>query len=133
MEALRTETKSFSSSISERIDITVAALHESDARQATDLVALQIETRESSRSASERIESLSADVGVQQEDIAAVKTTLGTIYSRIDALVERLDRQGDALRLMQPTYSQRETELEQLVDGLVRLRAFPKPQPASGL
>jgi hypothetical protein len=133
LEILRTETTAFSSSVSERIEVTAAALRESDARQTADLITLQMETRASSQSAAERIDSLSADVGVQQEDIAAVKTTLGTIYSRIDALVDRLDRQGDALRLMQTTYSQRETELEQLVDGLARLRTFPKPQPTNGL
>ena len=45
----------------------------------------------------------------------------------MDALGERLDRQAEAVRSMYAAYSQRETELEQLVDGLARLRAFPNP------
>jgi hypothetical protein len=51
----------------------------------------------------------------------------------VDAFVERLDKQADVLRSMCSTYSQRETELEQLVDGLARLRAYPAPAPTNGL
>ena len=133
LEALRTETKAFSGSVSERITVTVTALQESDARQATDLAALQSETRASSKSVSQQVDSLCRDLGVQQEDIAAVKSTLNSHSSRVDALVERLDRQADAVRLMHTNYSQRETELEQLVAGLARLRAYPTPLPTTGL
>ena len=133
LEALRTQTGAFSSSVSERIDVTVALLQESDARQAADLAALQNETRAHSQAVSERIDSLCKELGVHQEDIAAVKATLCTFCSRVDALVERLDRQAEAVRSMCTAYSQRETELEQLVDGLARLRAYPTPLPANGL
>ena len=111
----------------------MAALQESDARQAADLAALQNETRALSQAVSERIDSLCKELGVHQEDIAAVKATLCTFCSRVDALVERLDRQAEAVRSMCTAYSQRETELEQLVDGLARLRAYPTPLPANGL
>jgi chromosome segregation ATPase len=133
LEGLRTETRAFSSSVSQRIDVTVAALQESDARQAADLAALQNETRALFQSVSERIDSLCKEFGVQQEDIAAVKATLCTFCSRVGALAERLDRQADAFRSMSTAYSQRETELEQLVDGLARLRAYPTPLPTTGL
>lgn len=133
LEALRTRTGAFASSVSERIDVTVAALQESDARQAADLAALQNETRALSQAVSERIDGLCKELGVHQEDIAAVKATLCTFCSRVDALVERLDRQAEAVRSMCTAYSQRETELEQLVDGLARLRAYPTPLPANGL
>jgi uncharacterized protein involved in exopolysaccharide biosynthesis len=73
------------------------------------------------------------EMGVQQEDLSAIKTTLGAFLTRVDALAERLDRQAEAVRSMYTAYSQRETELEQLVDGLARLRAFPAPVPSSGL
>jgi chromosome segregation ATPase len=133
LEALRTEARALSSAVSERIDVTVAALKETDERQAADLAALQVETRASNRSIEERIDSLCRDVGLEQEEVVAIKGTLSSSGSRIDALVERLDRQADAVRLMHTTYSQRENELEQLVDGLARLRAFPKTLPTDGL
>ena len=133
LEALRAETMAFSSSFSQRIDGTVAALQESDARQAADLAVLQNETKALSQSVVERIAGICRELGVQQEDIAAVTATLCTFSSRVDSLVERLDRQGDAVRSMCTAYSQRETELEQLVDGLARLRAYPTRLPANGL
>src|SRR5436853_4345978 len=75
LETLRTETTAFSSSVSQRIDTTVAALQESDARQAADLAVLQNETRTLSQSVAERIDSVCKELGVQQEDIAAVTAT----------------------------------------------------------
>lgn len=122
LEALRTESSAFASAVSKRIGDAVAALEESDAKQATH-----------SKSISERLAGVCGDIGVQQEDMVAVKATLGTVCARIDSLVERLDRQAEAVRLMHTNYSQRETELEQLVNGLARLRAFPTPLPTNGL
>jgi chromosome segregation ATPase len=130
LEALRTETGALSSSISQRIDVTTAALNEANAVHAADLAALQGETRAFSKSASERIDALGQEFGVQQEDIQAIKATLCNFSARVDAAMERLDRQADAVRSMCSAYSQRETELEQLVAGLARLRAYPTPTPA---
>jgi chromosome segregation ATPase len=126
VNALRADTTSFSTSASERMDALAAAQRESDQRRATEMAAL-------SQSLLERIETLCKDLGVQQEDLAAIKTTLAAFSTRTESLVERLDRQADAVRSMYTAYSQRETELEQLVDGLARLRAFPAPMPANAL
>ena len=133
LEALRTETRAASTSVSERLDVAVATLHASDARQVETLAALQSEAKALSQSFSERLDSLCKELGVHQEDIADSKSTLGTLYSRVDVLVERLDRQADAVRSMYTAYSQRETELEQLVDGLARLRVFPTPLASNAL
>jgi chromosome segregation ATPase len=154
LNALRTETKSASAEVSGRLDAlgkelnagqqeagqrldsltaATAALQESDARQAGELTAFRNETREHSAAISERIDTLCRELGVQQEDVEAVKTTLGGLSTRVDSVVERLDRQADALRSIYSTYSQRETELEQLVDGLARLRSHAAPVPAKAL
>jgi len=108
-------------------------LQASDARQEAGLAALRSETKTFSTMISERVDLLFKELGVQQEDIAAIKSTLCGFSSRADAFVERLDKQADVLRSMCSTYSQRETELEQLVDGLARLRAYPAPAPSNGL
>lgn len=110
-----------------------AALREADSRQAADLETLQSETRASTQSITERIDGICRELGVHQEDITAIKATMCAFSARVDALVERLDRQADTVRSMCAAYSQRETELEQLVNGLSRLRAFPAPMPATGL
>lgn len=126
VESLRKETTEFAASASERIDAAAAAQRESDLRREAEMAEL-------SKSLLERIESLCKELGVQQEDVAAIKTALAAFSTRTDALVQRLDRQGEAVRSMYTSYSQRESELEQLVDGLARLRAFPAPMPSNGL
>ena len=79
---------------------------------------------------SERVEALAKELMLQQDDLAVVKTTLARSDSRVDGFAERLDRQAEALRSMFAAYSQRETQLEQLVDGLTRLRTYPPPPAA---
>jgi chromosome segregation ATPase len=115
------------------LEKATASLQDSGARQAADLTALRTDTEQLSASVSERINGLSRDLGVQQEDIAALKSNFAGLGSRLDSLTERLDKQAEALRSMCATYAQRETELEQLVDGLARLRAYPAPKSTNGL
>ncbi len=133
IETLRTEARDLSASVSHRFDAIWAAHHESDARHANDLAALRGETGTSFQSIAERIDNICRDLGVQQEDIAAAKTTVCTIGSRVDAFVERLDRQAEAVRSLYGAWSRRDTELEQIVDGLTRLRACPAPVLNDGL
>jgi chromosome segregation ATPase len=132
-ETVRKDAQEFASTVSQRIDAATASLQEADARHAAELAALQDQTGALSQSVAERIDSLCRELGVHQEDLSAVKTTLCGFSSRMDALAERLDRQAEAVRSMYAAYSQRETELEQLVDGLARLRAFPTPLASSAL
>ena len=110
-----------------------AVLQEADSRQAGELTAFRAETQESSAALSGRIDTLCRELGLQQEDMEAVKSALGGVSTRVDGVVERLDRQADALRSIYSTYAQRETELEQLVDGLARLRSHAAPVPAKAL
>ena len=117
----------------QQLTVATASLQESDARQEAGLAALRSEAKEFSTVVSERVEVLFKELGVQQEDIAAIKSMLCSFSSRVDAFVDRLDKQADIIRSMCATYSRREIELEQLVDGLARLRAYPVPALTNGL
>ena len=110
-----------------------ASLQECDLRHEADLATLRAGTQEFSASATERIDGLARELGVQQEDIAAVKSAFSDVSSRVDSLVERLDRQAEALRSMCASYQQRESELDQLMDGLTRLKASRVAVAASRL
>jgi chromosome segregation ATPase len=117
-----------------------AGLWEANNRQAAELETLRAEARDFSTAVSgrfdavwERIDNISRNLGARQEEIAATKTTLDAICSRADAFVERLDRQADAVRSLHSAWSQRDAELEQIVDVLARLRANPKPPLANEL
>jgi chromosome segregation ATPase len=109
------------------------SLQESDTRHSIEITALHTQTDELSVSVNGRIDAMGKDLNVQQEDISGIKANFVTFCARMDGLTERLDKQADALRSMCATYSQRETELEQLVDGLARLRAYPAPKSTNGL
>ena len=117
----------------QQLSAATASLQESDARHTSELAALQNQAAQFSISVNERLEGICRDLGVQQEDLSAVKSALGGFSTSVDTVVERLDRQAEALRSMYATYAQRETELEQLMDGLARLRAHPTPQAAPRL
>jgi chromosome segregation ATPase len=119
--------------LSERLAAEAAALQESGARTAADLVALRAEVSELSALNSERADALAKELMLQQEDFTAVKAAIAKLSSSVESFVERLDRQADALRSTFAAYSQRETQLEQLVDGLTRLRTLPAPPAASTL
>ena len=152
--AVRGEVKELSAAMSERVDglgkelgarqdaagqrldaldRAAAALREADSRQTGELAAFRSETREAAAAVSARIDTLCRELGVQQEDMEAVKSSLGGLSTRVDGAVERLDRQAEALRSIYSTYAQRETELEQLVDGLARLRSHATPAPVKAL
>ena len=133
LESLRAATQETSAAISARIDAATASLTEADARQDAELESLRTATKEISAATSARIDELCKDLSVHQEDIAAVKSTLCGFSTTVEGLVERLDRQADALRTMCAAYAQRETELGSLVDGLARLRAYPAPAPTDRL
>jgi len=91
LAALRGETRELSQSVSERIDVL-----QGDTGRRLDT--LQAGVQELSTSVSERIDVLCRELGVQQEDISAVKSTLSGFSARVDTVMERLDRQADALR-----------------------------------
>ncbi len=122
LENLRTEVRDFSGSVSGRLDGMAGAME-----------ALQNETKACFQPVWERIDNMCRDLDTRKEDIAVTRTTLDSICSRIDACVERLDRQADGVRSLHGVYGRRETELEQIVEGLVRLRACPQPVMPEGL
>jgi ABC-type transporter Mla subunit MlaD len=114
--------RDFSGSFSSRLD-----------GMGTAMLTLQNETRASFQPVWERIDNICGDLNARREDIAATRTTLDSISSRIDACVERLDRQADGVRSLHGAYGRRETELDQIVEGLVRLRACQQPAMPEGL
>lgn len=116
-----------------QLESATSSLQDAGARQAEELAALRHQATEFSKSVTEQVEQLCKEFGVQQDDITAIKSTLCGFSTRVDAIAERLDRQAEALRSMYATYAQRESELEQLVDGLARLRTYPAPKPTNGL
>jgi chromosome segregation ATPase len=115
------------------INAEAAALRECDARQMSDIATAQTETKAVAESLSSRISELLNEITVQQEDIVAIKSTIKEFNSKFDLVLDRVDKQGEALHTMYTTYAQRESELERVIEGLTRLRAVPGPPAAPRL
>jgi chromosome segregation ATPase len=109
------------------VNSEAAALRECDARHMADIASLQTETKAVAESLSARISEVLNEIAVQQEDIVAIKSTIKEFNSKFDLMLDRVDKQGEALHTMYTTYAQRESELERVIEGLTRLRAVPGP------
>jgi chromosome segregation ATPase len=121
------ESRQVAAALQERISTAEATLQEADAHNATEIAAVRAEMKEISGAAAARVDALAKELMLHQEDLGALKASLAGFSSAVDSFAERLDRQAESLRSMFAAYSQRETQLEQLVDGLTRLRPYPPP------
>ena len=146
---IASETRKVSDTVGRRIDVLQSALKEAETRHQTDIANIRNEAavttsslREtdakheaalasSRQETSERISALAKELSLHQEDITAIKSTLNAFNTTVEGLVQRLDRQADALRSLSASYAQRETELATLVEGLARMRAYPAPAPTA--
>lgn len=127
LASLRSETRTLAASVPEQIAAATTPLRQADVDRQAELASLRTQAAENSAAMSERIEALCRELNVQQEDVGAIKSALSAFSATVEGLAARLDRQADALRTMSAAYSQRETELESLVEGLARLRSYPAP------
>jgi chromosome segregation ATPase len=125
--SVREELQQSFTSLSSKVEETAGVLREAGSRNAADISSLRSETGNSLAQLAERVQSLANELEIQQADLTDVKSSLGGFCSKVDGFAERLERQAEALRSLFSTYSQRETQLEQLVDGLARLRGYPAP------
>jgi chromosome segregation ATPase len=146
---IASETRKVSDTVGRRIDALQNALKEAETRHQTDISTIRNEAAVTTSSlretdakheaalasarqeTSERINAITKELSLHHEDITAIKSTLNAFNTTVEGLVQRLDRQADALRSLSASYAQRETELATLVEGLARMRAYPAPAPAA--
>ena len=133
LASVRSEAEALAVSVKEQIVSATVPLKQADADQQQQLETLRTTTAEISAAISERVDALCRELNVHQEDIATIQSTLGAFSASVEGMALRLDRQAEALRTMSAAYAQRETELESLVAGLARMRAYPAPGPLDRL
>jgi len=109
----------------EQLAASVGSVRESTELFESTASAIRREMRELSDSMTDRLDALLCRVGMQQEEISAIKLGAGDLSPRVTAVTERLDRQAEAIRSIWETQSQRESVFDQLVDSLSRLKAAP--------
>lgn len=126
------EQKLVNASAQQRYEHLAAAsesLRQADERRDAEVRDLRGELQQFSSSVSERLDAVCSRVGVQQEELAAVQSSVSGASPRVAALVERLDRQANAIRSICEGQNLHETALDEVVGVLSRLQAS-KPAPA---
>jgi len=110
------------------------SLRESHGRREGAVETLQNQLRELSDSVTERLDALLYRLGLQQEDLTEMKTATSELSPRVNQVVERLDRQAEAIRSLWDAQSHREAALSGLMEVLTRWKtsgaaAGAEPQP----
>lgn len=89
---------------------------------AAGLAALRCEAQEQSALLSDLMNSLSTRLEAQQQVLSELEPGFASISPRVEAVVERLDRQAEAIRSISGAQAQRDTALDQLVEIFTRMR-----------
>ena len=128
-EHLTVETRALGRSIEQRLDTAAAGIELVAARHESEIGAVRAEVRELKSSLTERIDSLCARVDVEHQELGALQSTVDGVSPRVNALVERLDRQAGAIRSIYDAQTMRENALDQLGEVLAKLKASnPRPE-----
>ena len=128
-EHLAAETRALGRSIEQRLDAAAAAIERVAARHESEIDAVRAEVRELKSSLTERVDALCARVEVEHQGLGALQSAVDGVSPRVNALVERLDRQAGAIRSMHEAETLREDALDQLGEVLAKLKASnPRPE-----
>ena len=107
--------------------LTETVAHQQAAGAATHKAVgdLREQIQEVTGSIKERVEALVVRVGLQMEDLKSWQTSASDLPKKVDSVVERLDRQAEAIRTLWDSKSQTAHVLEELVGILGRITAGP--------
>lgn len=130
-EHLAAETRALGRSIEQRLEAAAAAIERVAARHESEAGAVRAEVHELRSSLTERVDALCARSDVQQEELRALQSTVMGVSPRVNTLVERLDRQANAIRSIYEAQTLRENALDQLGEVLAKLKASNPARSAS--
>jgi ABC-type transporter Mla subunit MlaD len=113
----------------EQLAAATASLQEADTWHEAGLAAVRSQMQDFSASVTGRVDSISAKLESQGEDLSSLKSTVADLSPSVVDLVQRLDRQAGAIRSLYDAQTQREATLEQLITALTQLK--PSHLPAA--
>jgi chromosome segregation ATPase len=88
-----------------------------------DTTALRSEAQDYATVVAHQMDALSARIGLHQEDLTGLKSTLAEISRKMAAFGERVDRQSDVIRAITDSQARRAAAFDELLAVLTRLRA----------
>jgi len=88
-----------------------------------ETTALRNEAKDFSTVITHQMDGLSARIGLHQEELGGLKTTVSDISRKVSGFIERIDRQGEVLRALNDTQVRRAAALDEVLGVLTRLKA----------
>lgn len=114
----------------DQFSTSMAALQETAARHDKEIsglrgesTALRAEAKDYATVVAHQMDALSARLGLSQEDLTGLKSTVAEISRKVAGFGERLDRQGEVIRGLSDSQARRAVALEELLGVLTRLKA----------
>jgi len=105
------------------------AVKEADAAQEVAASNLRQDIRDASKVTCSRLDELEHQVVNHGHSLASLKASLDEVPTKLDAVVQRLDRHADAIRGLCGLQEQRKVALNQLGEVLASLQGASSPAP----
>ena len=106
-----------------RLATEIESVRQADAGHEAAMALLRRETQDVSRAVSDRMKALLGGLQSQQEELLALRSAVGDVPPRVAAIVERLDRQGGAIRSLLEVQERRNAALREFSEALTSLKA----------
>ena len=119
------EQRSASVAITQKYDElvqTVTSLEQATSRHQNELEALRGETKDLSAMVGQQVDTFAARLGLHQEELTGLKTTVSDISRKVAGFVERLDRQAEVIRSLNDVQARRAAALDDVLGVLTRLK-----------
>jgi uncharacterized phage infection (PIP) family protein YhgE len=137
-----TELRSSATATSQKQDqfsTSMAALQETTARHDKEIgalrgetTALRAESKDYATVVAHQMDALSARLGLSQEDLTGLKSTVAEISRKVAGYGERIDRQGEVIRAITDSQAKRAVAFDELLAVLTRLKAPAETAIAAG-
>jgi len=127
------EQRSTNVAIGEKYDQlaqTVTSLEQTTSRHQGELAAIRGETKDLSAIVG-HVDTLAARLGLHQEELTGIKTTVSDISRKVAGFIERLDRQAEVLRSLNDVQARRAAALDDVMGVLARLKTPEQPLVAA--
>jgi|SRR5579863_1129772 len=106
------------------------ALREETGGLRTETTRLRAEAKEFSTGLIQQMDGLSARVGLHQEELTGLKSTVSEISRKVAGFIDRVDRQSEVIRSLSDNQTRRAAALDEMLGVLTRLKT-PDPVAAA--
>ncbi len=115
----------------EQMSGAVTSLQSVTARHETEIGALRGETKDFTTVIVQQMDGFSARLGLQQDEVTGLKSTVSDISRKVGSFIERIDRQADVIRALNENQVRRAAALDELLGVLTRLKQPSEPLVAA--